>query len=329
MISETEADIPDGGRNSTIKISLTREQQKHLLMATGFLLPSIQVRKMRLAALALAAAAAGRDSLPFSRSAATIARMLQSPDQVATGPFLRIVSVPFTEEQSEQLRQLTGRRLSSLLLAPDEYELNCHESWESDAAVIRVGKSFVIVREGGTNVTHPGEHCIVLPDDGSQSVFGTGRHAATQLALVLMEEHVCAGASVVDVGTGSGILAVAACRLGAGSVTALDNEPTAVALAQRTAVLNAVNDRMQVRLGTLTGGGEAYDQVLMNIGAGPIIGLAGTAAELLRPSGIFITSGIAAARAEDVTTVVSAHGFRPIDGQAKGDWRAITFQRTA
>ena len=329
MITDVGAIRIDSGGKGVIEISFTREQQLDLLMSTGFLLRSIHVRKMRLAALALAAAAAGRDSLPFSRSEATITRMLQPPEHVAAGPFLRIVSVPFTEEQTDQLRKLTGRRLSAILIAPDEYELNCHESWESDAAAIRVGKSFVILREGGTDVSVPGEHCIVLPDDKSQAVFGTGRHAATQLALVLMEEHIRAGTSVIDVGTGSGILAVAACRLGATSVTALDNEPEAVTLAQRTVALNALSDRIQVRLGTLTGGDERYDVVVVNIGAGPIIGMAGAAAELLPPAGIFITSGIAAARADDVTAAVNGHGFEPIDGQAKGDWRAIAFQRTA
>lgn len=318
-----------GDSQTDIEIALTREQQTQLLMSAGFILRSIRVRKVRLAALALAAAAAGSESLPFSRSAQTISRMLQAPGEPSSGPFLRIINLPLTPEQTDSLRQLTGRRLSSLMLAPDEYELNCRESWASDAGALAVSKSFVVVREGSTDATGDGHHHIVLPDDKSQSVFGTGRHAATQLALVLMEEHLRAGMTVIDVGTGSGILAVAACRLGAASVTAVDNDPAAVVLAERTVALNGLSDRIDVRSGTLTGSHRMYDMVVMNIGAGAIISLAGAAADLLPDSGCFITSGIAASRADDVVAAAITHGFHLVDTQAKGDWRGIAFIKVA
>lgn len=199
------------------------------------------------------------------------------------------------------------------------------EAWKNFYRPIRVGRSFLIRPSWETVTPTPGDRVIEL-DPGM--AFGTGSHPTTQLSLVLLEEHAAPGYRVLDLGTGSGILAIAAARLGAASVLALDLDPIAVAAAQANVVANGVDGVVTVRAGSVEAAGEApFDLVVANILADVIRDLAPDLARLTRPGGCLIASGIIADRAADVTVALTACGFCLEVERARDEWRALAARR--
>jgi ribosomal protein L11 methyltransferase len=161
--------------------------------------------------------------------------------------------------------------------------------------------------------------------------FGTGTHATTRLCLDLLDQVLHTNQSLLDVGTGSGILAIAAAKLGAAPILAIDNDATAVESAQRNADLNAVHESMTVRQGSAqdVAGDQKWDIVVANILA-PII------EQLLREErlgacvaedGLLILSGILAVQQAQMEAVLQEAGFRPNRILNEGDWIAILAQR--
>ena len=131
--------------------------------------------------------------------------------------------------------------------------------------------------------------------------FGTGSHPTTQLCLAGLEDYVRPGHAVADVGTGSGILAIAAAKLGASPVVANDNDTLAVKIAQENADVNGVDVLAQESLPE-----GQYDVVVANILADVIIGLGQDLTGLLLPGGTLIASGIIDTRAGDVQAALEA-----------------------
>lgn len=138
---------------------------------------------------------------------------------------------------------------------------------------------------------------VVTLDPGL--AFGTGTHATTALCLEWLDGHLAAGASVIDYGCGSGILAIAATRLGAARADAFDIDPQALVATRDNALANAVADRVVVHAdpGTLP---AAADVVLANILSGPLIELAPRLGALVRPGGSLVLAGLLASQADDV-----------------------------
>lgn len=178
-------------------------------------------------------------------------------------------------------------------------------------------------------VTPPWEHpdlsdgrIPIVVDPGM--AFGTGSHPTTQLCLAALEDYVQPGVHVADVGTGSGILAIAASKLGAGSVTANDIDPLAVKIAAENAEINGAHVATGIDLPT-----GQYDLVVANILADVIIGLSEEFAALVKPEGVFIASGIIDTRETDVRFAIEAEGFSPLETRRQGDWVALVFRRSA
>jgi ribosomal protein L11 methyltransferase len=139
-----------------------------------------------------------------------------------------------------------------------------------------------------------------------------------------------AGARVIDVGTGTGILAVAAVKLGAREVLAIDLDPVAVESAQVNVALNGVAERVEVRQGDLltsiNGAGEwrgQADLVVANILADVIVLFVDDVMQALRPGGLYVTSGIIAAKASMVQAALERVGFEMVEQAADGDWVAL------
>lgn len=158
--------------------------------------------------------------------------------------------------------------------------------------------------------------------------FGTGAHPSTRLALLLLERHLRPGARVLDVGTGSGILAIAALKLGAASALATDIDPTAVRIAAENAARNAVDAVLQVEVGSVPAMG-VFDLILANI-------LAETLADLLRkeglaerlaPDGVLILAGIIAHRRHLVDEALAACHLMVVEALHEGDWWALAARR--
>ena len=156
--------------------------------------------------------------------------------------------------------------------------------------------------------------------------FGTGTHPSTQLCLTLLEELTLKGCSVLDWGCGSGILAVAALRMGAAQATAVDLDPRALTATQENAKRNRVNHGLSVMSVEQLPHDLDYDIVLANILAGTLISLAPTLDRYLSSGGTLILSGVLPAQADRVQQAFAQYNFRLLQ---RDDWVALQGQRTA
>jgi ribosomal protein L11 methyltransferase len=196
-------------------------------------------------------------------------------------------------------------------------------AWKEFFKPQRIGRRIVVKPTWEQYAPEP-DDLVLLLDPGM--AFGTGHHSTTRLCVAALEDHVTKGATVADVGTGSGILAVAALLLGASRVEATDNDPLAVRVARENIAVNG--------LGALARVSEAsepptspFDVVVANILADVILGMAPGLFAAVRPGGTLITSGIIAHRAEDVRAGLTAVGFADIETREEGDWVAVVGRR--
>jgi ribosomal protein L11 methyltransferase len=183
---------------------------------------------------------------------------------------------------------------------------------------------------------------VVLALDPGMA-FGTGLHPTTRLCLAalesLAEREVLAGtaggglaahpARVLDVGCGSGILSIAAARLGAGEVVAVDVDPIAVEATTANARRNRLARVVRAREGSAPSGEGPFDVVLANLIASLLIGLAGGLLEDLRPGGTLVASGIFENREAEVVAAFRARGLEISNRWTEGDWVALEARRSA
>ena len=154
--------------------------------------------------------------------------------------------------------------------------------------------------------------------------FGTGGHETTSLCLEALDEHVQGGERVLDIGTGSGILAIAALKLGAAVAEGVDIDPVAVRTAGENAALNGVADRLTVLVGDLSDqAGGTYQIITANIVANAIKSLAPAVPGLLAEDGLFIASGIIDSRKDEVIAALQAAGLRVAEVKEKRGWECI------
>ena len=172
------------------------------------------------------------------------------------------------------------------------------------------------------------EDLIIELDPGM--AFGTGTHETTNMCMQLLEKHLKSDMRVMDVGTGSGILAIAAARLGAREVLAIDIDPAAVKVARENIVLNHVEDRVRAVEGDLCKS-EAMpcDLAVANIVADAIRMLAAPLTRHLAKGGLLICSGIIREREQDVLDAALAAGYVVADRLEKGEWVALALRNEA
>ena len=158
--------------------------------------------------------------------------------------------------------------------------------------------------------------------------FGTGSHATTRLCLTALESRIHGGERVLDLGCGSGILSIAALRLGAASAFACDIDEKCVDVAYENAALNNITrDTYTVRWGDVlhdqqlrTEMGGGYDMVVANIVADVIMGLSSSVRDFLKPGGLFLCSGIIDDRAEEVLQKLKSDGWDVIEQRSSEGW---------
>ncbi|RAZ68502.1 50S ribosomal protein L11 methyltransferase [Planococcus maitriensis] len=195
-------------------------------------------------------------------------------------------------------------------------------SWKKYYHPVKISKRFTIVPTWETYHPVSSDELIIELDPGM--AFGTGTHPTTVMSLQALEKHVERGNTVIDVGTGSGVLAIGAALLEAGSVRALDLDEIAVKAAGLNVKLNKVQDRVNVFHGNLL---EAIDDpadvVVANILAEIIMSFTDDAYQAVKPGGIYITSGIIAQKKNDVKQALEASGFAIEDIMMMEDWVTI------
>jgi ribosomal protein L11 methyltransferase len=199
-------------------------------------------------------------------------------------------------------------------------------SWRRFWHVMRIGRHLVVKPTWETHEPEVGDLVITLDP---QQAFGTGTHATTQLCMRALEEvasHQPLG-TVHDVGSGSGILAITACLLGARAGMAVDIDPVAVHAARENIAANGFAARIQCAIGGPEAISEPADTVVANILAEVIIELGGELARITRPGGTLVASGILGRKADAVSDALAPHGFRHQETVPEGDWVGMVFAR--
>jgi len=192
-------------------------------------------------------------------------------------------------------------------------------AWKAYFKPIRLGKRLIVTPPWEDSGAQEGDVVIVI-DPGM--AFGTGSHPTTQLCLEALEQHVKPGDRVADVGTGSGILSIAAAKLGASHIEACDIDSLAVKITLENAVVNNVQFSCTETLPE----GE-FDVVVANILADVILGMREELYSLTRPSGTFIASGIIDTRGQDVENGLVEQGFVHVETTRRGEWIAVVVRR--
>jgi ribosomal protein L11 methyltransferase len=219
-------------------------------------------------------------------------------------------------------------------------EADWAEAWKAHYHRLHIGRRTVILPAWEAYRPEAGEVVIRLEPG---MAFGTGLHPSTQLCLVALEEWVPQGGDVLDVGTGSGVLAIAAAKLGARSVVAIDADPVAVGVAAENVAANGVSGQVVVRQASLPGGevvplrfggnclevlheGE-YDLVVINILAPVITGMAPALGARTRQGGRLIAAGLIEGQERDVVRALQSRGFSILGRGQENDWVCLIAER--
>jgi len=238
---------------------------------------------------------------------------------------------PSVEERRQQLEKavwaLGKLRQVGALQVRALRESDWANAWKEHFFVHRVGQRTVIVPSWREAEYAPQAGDVVLLLDPGMA-FGTGLHPTTRLCLQAAEELVTPGCSVLDVGAGSGILSIAAARLGAKRVVAVEIEPVAARVCEDNVARNGAADVVAVRSGTLDATeSEKFDIILANITIATLLGLHPQLATHLKPGGVAVLSGVLAERADELLTALRGAGWRHEGTDQEQDWVALRVRR--
>ncbi len=278
---------------------------------------------------------------PFAQDSSVVLEQLgdiHNLDPNALEPGLTAkIYVPGDEDTSQRRRQiidaLTQAGFANALSQPvfqKLEEVDWANAWKENYRPFRVGERIWIQPSWlEAEKSEPGDVIITL-DPGM--AFGTGTHQTTQLCLVALEKYIASGDRVLDVGTGSGILAIAAVKLGASEVVAFDTDRQAVKAVNENGRLNQVAGKIAVHQGTLaivSPRRRYWHLVLVNILAPVIIDLfeSNNLIDFVGENGRLILSGIIEEQIVEVDRAIASAGGRVIDKMSMGEWVALIVER--
>jgi len=180
----------------------------------------------------------------------------------------------------------------------------------------------IVIKPSWEEYTVKGDEIVLEMDPGM--AFGTGIHETTALCIDALDRFIEPGARVVDIGCGTGVLAVSSILLGAEKATAVDLDSNAVAITAENAKRNQVDDKLEVFHGNLLDKVEGrFDIAVANIIADVIIELTLTIDNFLKPNGLFIASGIILDRLQDVLDAMEASGLEVVEKNTRGEWAVV------
>lgn len=249
-------------------------------------------------------------------------------DKIQNDPILHLYISPasnLTEvsQTAQALLQQNGIQFSmEIHEIPDK---NWNEEWMKYYKPVHITDHLTIVPQWIDYPPKENEK-IVLLDPGV--AFGTGTHETTKLCLSVLDSIIRKDNTILDIGTGSGILAITALLLGAKSADAIDIDPLSVKAAKENAKLNHMDEYLTVKLGNLLDQVKGqYDVITANIVADVIISLLADIKPFMKPNGVLILSGIIREREADVSTALTQYNYSIVEKHQDGEWFAFVVKK--
>jgi ribosomal protein L11 methyltransferase len=203
------------------------------------------------------------------------------------------------------------------------------EAWKAHYHPVRLGRH-ILIRPLWIQVKAQEDDVVIALDPGM--AFGTGTHPTTHLCLEALEDLTPQGGEVLDLGCGSGILAIAAAKFGAGNVLAVDNDPIAVEATVENREVNHVADKIEAEVGsldTVIASGRQFDLVAANLIARVILAMSENGlGQIVKPGGVAVFSGIIEEQVPDIEVALRHTGLEPYHRRTMGDWVAIEARRS-
>lgn len=264
-----------------------------------------------------------------------------SPDNFADDSFAPgfrkhetvLVKAYFSEDQDikSELEQALGE-IEQMFNAPCQVQINdvhdedWEESWKQYYHTFKIGQRLVIKPSWEKYQAQKNE--IIIDIDPGMA-FGTGSHASTRFCLNFVDQYVKGGETIIDAGCGSGILSIAAAKLGAKQIFAMDFDPVAVRIAQENVALNALDEVIQIAQGDIVEdlSEQEVDYILANITAEVVTLLIPAAAKRLKPGGYLFSSGIIESRWPGVQKQMEAHGLIIEKTLQESEWMGVAARK--
>jgi ribosomal protein L11 methyltransferase len=235
----------------------------------------------------------------------------------------------WTPQESEDLKRalavLGVEERESDFIVRTIPDTNWNATWAASLHPIRLGRR-IWIRQSWNSIDTEFD-CIELVID-PKNAFGTGYHATTQLVIEWLETHIHGGERVLDIGTGSGILAMAAIRLGADSALAVDNDPIALECAQEYSRVNGFGPELELRAASFAEiNAEPFDVIVANLDGKTLPLLSTLLPRLLGTSGIACLSGMQQQDYEEIAGSLTKAGLKIKASMERGDWLALAVCR--
>ncbi|NJD61274.1 MAG: 50S ribosomal protein L11 methyltransferase, partial [Deltaproteobacteria bacterium] len=222
-----------------------------------------------------------------------------------------------------------GSESSAFVSAAEITDFGWAENWKEHFKPRKLGKRIVVRPSWEPYESVPGD--VVLTIDPGQA-FGTGTHETTRMCLQFLEEVYESSpgpGSALDLGTGTGILGIAAAKLGASCALGIDTDPKAVETAEENAKVNGVQDRFAASFMPLSTFAGAYDLIVANILAEILIDMKNEIVSRCAPGGFLILSGILTEKSDWVEAEFGGEGARLLKRKTDGQWAALLLRREA